>query len=69
MGKMKVHELAKEFDPINFDADKIVKFAIDMGMKYLVITTKHHEGFCLFDSKVDDYNSMKIKRKFQNFKI
>ena len=55
-----MEELARNFNPIYFDADKIVKFAVDMGMKYIVITSKHHEGFCIFNSKVDEFNSFKM---------
>ena len=55
-----MEEIAKSFNPSKFNAEKIVKFAISVGMKYLVITTKHHEGFCLFDSKVDNFNSKKM---------
>lgn len=39
--------LADTWNPKNFDADKIVRLAKRAGMKYLVVTTKHHEGFCL----------------------
>ncbi|MBK7644243.1 MAG: alpha-L-fucosidase [Planctomycetes bacterium] len=39
-----------QFNPVNFDADAWAKLAADAGMKYLVITSKHHDGFCLFDS-------------------
>lgn len=49
-------ELAKEFSPVNFDADKWAWEAGNAGMKYIVITTKHHDGFALWDSKVDNYN-------------
>lgn len=65
-----IHEmekLAKNFNPTDFDAEKIVKFAISIGAKYLVFTTKHHEGFCLFDSKVDDYNSFKMSICHRDF--
>ena len=48
--------LAAAFDPIYFDAEEIVKLARDAGMQYLVVTTKHHDGFALFHSKVDSYN-------------
>lgn len=48
--------LAKEFNPQNFDARAIVKRAKDWGMKYLVITTKHHEGFAMYHSKCNSYN-------------
>ena len=49
-------KLAKAFNPVFFDADEWVKFAKECGMKYMVITSKHHDGFALFHSKVDKYN-------------
>ena len=49
-------KLANVFNPIYFDAEEWVNLAIEFGMKYLVITTKHHEGFSMFCSKVDKYN-------------
>jgi alpha-L-fucosidase len=48
--------IAKEYNPKYFDAKKIVKIAKDAGMKYIIITSKHHEGFAMFDSKVDSFN-------------
>ncbi len=51
--------LAKAFNPIYFNADEWVDLAIDAGMNYVVVTSKHHEGFALFDSKVDDFNVVK----------
>jgi alpha-L-fucosidase len=47
---------AKEFNPVKFDADAWVKAASDAGMKYIVITTKHHDGFAMFDTKVSPWN-------------
>ncbi|SIS48249.1 alpha-L-fucosidase [Zobellia uliginosa] len=46
------------FDPVKFDADEWVAMAKDAGMKYIVITSKHHDGFGLWDSKVSDYDIM-----------
>jgi alpha-L-fucosidase len=48
--------LYKEYDPVLFNADAWVKTAKDAGMKYLTITAKHHDGFCLWPSKYTSYN-------------
>ena len=48
--------LAATFNPIYFDAEEWVLLAKNAGMKYVVITTKHHEGFALFKSEVDKFN-------------
>ena len=48
--------LAKAFNPVYFDADEWIRLAKDCGMKYFVITSKHHDGFAMFHSKVDKYN-------------
>jgi len=50
--------LYKKFDPVLFDADEWIKTAKDAGMKYFVITTRHHDGFSLWDTKYSDYNIM-----------
>ena len=52
-------QLAKIFNPIFFNAEEWVKIAKDAGMQYFVITSKHHDGFCLFNSAYDDYNVVK----------
>ena len=49
-------EIAKDFNPVKLDADKWVPTAINAWMKYLVITSKHHDGFAMFDSPASDYN-------------
>lgn len=47
--------LYKQFNPVKFNADEWIQIAKDAGMKYLVFTSKHHDGFSMFDSKVTDY--------------
>ncbi|ANW96121.1 alpha-L-fucosidase [Wenyingzhuangia fucanilytica] len=49
-------KVAKDFNPSKFDAKAIAKLAKDAGMKYIIITSKHHEGFAMFDTKVSDFN-------------
>ena len=51
-------EVAGHFDPTNFNADAWVRLARDAGMKYIVITAKHHDGFAMWPTKVNDYNVM-----------
>jgi alpha-L-fucosidase len=48
--------ITASFNPTNFNAEAIVKLAKKAGMKYIVITTKHHDGFCLWDSKFTDFD-------------
>ncbi len=50
--------LHRQFNPTNFNADEWVRVAKDGGMKYIVLTTKHHDGFCLWDTKLTDFNIM-----------
>lgn len=50
--------LYKRFNPVKFNADAWVKIAKAAGMKYIVFTTKHHDGFCMFNTEQTDYNIM-----------
>jgi alpha-L-fucosidase len=52
-------KIANQFNPTEFDAEEWVLLAKNAGMKYIVITTKHHEGFAMYDSKSSDYNIVK----------
>ena len=49
-------QLATQFNPVQYDADEIVRLAKAAGQKYIVLTSKHHDGFCLYDSAETDYN-------------
>ena len=48
--------LAQQFNPTGFNAEEWVRLAKDAGQKYIVITSKHHDGFAMFGSKADSYN-------------
>lgn len=50
--------LYKQFNPVNFNAEEWVKLAREAGMKYIIFTSKHHDGFCMWDTKYTDYNIM-----------
>ncbi|MFN8009736.1 MAG: alpha-L-fucosidase, partial [Terriglobia bacterium] len=57
--KMSITEYEKlppQFNPINFNAHEWVSLAKAAGMKYITITSKHHDGFAMYDSKVSDYD-------------
>jgi alpha-L-fucosidase len=47
--------LKTTFNPVSFDPERWAKAAKDAGMRYVVFTTKHHDGFCMFDTKLTDY--------------
>jgi alpha-L-fucosidase len=48
-------DLKKTFNPVKFDPDGWASLAKEAGMKYVVFTTKHHDGFCMYDTKLTDY--------------
>ena len=49
-------KFASEFNPVDFEADRWARTARDAGMKYFVITSKHHDGFCMFNTQATKYN-------------
>ncbi|MCD8348967.1 MAG: alpha-L-fucosidase [Lachnospiraceae bacterium] len=51
----------REFDPVDYDPRKWARAAKRAGMKYMVMTAKHHDGFCLFDSQYTDFKSTNTK--------
>jgi len=53
--KRQYENLKKTFNPVKFNPEKWANAALDAGMKYVVFTTKHHDGFCMYDSKFTDY--------------
>lgn len=65
--KSEYSKLIDTWNPEKFDADKIVKLAKKAGMKYLVITTKHHEGFCLWNSDYTDFDIDNSPMKGRDF--
>ena len=54
--------VAREFNPTGFDADEIVLLAKNAGMKYIVFTTKHHDGFCMFDTQTARRSASKARK-------
>jgi alpha-L-fucosidase len=56
MTSVEYERLPPQFNPVKFDAAAWVKMAKDAGMRYITITSKHHDGFAMFDSKVSDYD-------------
>jgi alpha-L-fucosidase len=64
--KQAYEDLPKTFNPVNFNPEKWVKAANDAGMKYMVFTTKHHDGFSMFDTKQTDYKITDPKTAFSS---
>jgi alpha-L-fucosidase len=64
---LKAYEnLQTTFNPVKFNPERWAAAAKDAGMKYVVFTTKHHDGFCMFDSKETDYKITGSKSPFAN---
>lgn len=55
-----MERLAQEFNPSKFDAEEICRLAVDGGMKYVVLTTMHHEGFRLYDTALTAFNAKAV---------
>ncbi|MEI7828525.1 MAG: alpha-L-fucosidase [Prolixibacteraceae bacterium] len=53
-------KLAENFNPREFNPAKWIAIAKEAGMKYIVLTTRHHDGYCLYDSQVSDFTSVKV---------
>jgi alpha-L-fucosidase len=60
---MYINELPKTFYPMDWNPEKIVILAKNAGMKYIVLTAKHHSGFCLWDTKTTSFNIMNTPYK------
>ena len=54
--RLEYEKFAAQFNPVKFNAAEWVRIARDAGMKYIVITSKHHDGFSMFDSQVSNYD-------------
>ncbi|MEN8117934.1 MAG: alpha-L-fucosidase [Bacteroidota bacterium] len=57
--KKEYEKKAFEFNPVNYDPEEWVRLAKEAGMKYMVLTAKHHDGFALFDTRATDWNIVK----------
>jgi len=58
LDRTEYENLQKQFDPKKFDPEQWVLLAKECGMQYICFTTKHHDGFCMWDTKYSDYNIM-----------
>jgi len=58
IGVAEYEKLQSQFTAHNFDVDFITDLALEAGMKYINLTSRHHDGFCLFETKQHDYHSM-----------
>lgn len=61
-------DLNKSFNPVRFQPEKWAELAAEIGFKYLIFTTKHHDGFCMYDTKYSDYKITSSDCPFSNHK-
>ena len=59
LNEQEYQKLAEGFYPSKFNADEWVRIAKDAGMKYICFTSRHHDGFSMFDTRQSDYNVVK----------
>jgi alpha-L-fucosidase len=62
-------QLANEFTAEKFDANAWAQLAVDAGAKYMVFTTRHHDGFCLYDSQFSDFTSTKTAASATSLRV
>ena len=58
ISRAEYQQLAQRWNPVKFNPEEWLDLAESVGMKYICLTTKHHDGFCLFESKLTSYNTM-----------
>ena len=66
--KRQYYGLIRSFNPIRFEPEKWAKTAKDCGFRYVIFTTKHHDGFCLYDSKYSDFKVTSLECPFSTDK-
>lgn len=64
--KKQYFDLNKTFNPVRFEPEKWAEIAAEAGIRYLVFTTKHHDGFCMWDTKYSDYKITASDSPFHN---
>jgi len=64
--KKNYENLQTTFNPVNFEPARWARAARNAGMRYVVFTTKHHDGFCMFDTKLTDYRITNNKTPFHS---
>jgi alpha-L-fucosidase len=62
--KKAYEDLQKTFNPVNFNPDKWAAAAKEAGFRYMILTFKHHDGFCMYDSKYTDYKITSLNTPF-----